>query len=84
MACEITAPRARAPRRDTARSDASRSARADSSKAWARAATEATRSSEVRTARRASTSVVRACETVFRIDSAREWSGSAISPWCCI
>ena len=38
----MTAPRARAPRRDTARSDASRSARADSSSASARAEIDAT------------------------------------------
>ena len=66
------APRARAPRRDTARSDASRSACADSSSANARAEIDVTRSSAVRTARRASTSVVRACETELRISSTLE------------
>ena len=66
------APRALAPRRETARSDASRSAFADSSSADARAEIDVTRSSDVRTAKRASTSAVRACETELRISSALE------------
>ena len=66
------APLALAPRRDTARSEASRSACADSSSANARAEIDVTRSSAVRTARRASTSAVRACETELRISSALE------------
>ena len=65
-ACEITAARALAPRRITARSDASRSLRAASSSAKARAATEVTLSSIVRTASLASTSAVRALETALR------------------
>ena len=71
IAWEITAPRARAPRRDTARSDASRSACADASSAWARAAIDVSRSSDVRIAKRASTSVVRAVDTSLRRVSAR-------------
>ena len=63
MAEEIRAPRARAPRRETARSDASRSVFAASSKVFARAEIESTRSSLVRTANLASTSEVRASET---------------------
>ncbi|CAB4720488.1 unannotated protein [freshwater metagenome] len=66
MAWEMRAARARALRRITARSEASRSFRAATSKAKARAATDVTRSSIVRTARRASTSAVRATDTALR------------------
>ena len=72
IACEISAPRARAPRRDTARSEASRSARAPSSSDSARADKESTRSSLVRTESRASTSAVRAPETRWRNFSVKE------------